>query len=242
MVTKSKSQGVRQIPSTCYQGLTKGVILGFLADDNDENIVQIKVYDNSLTSSSSSPRSLFPSSELHLQLSPPPNLLSYTDGTTSLTGSQIQQACTFIDEHISIQDPSKNTRPGRVSVLILAPRNRPEEAMSIGISYLAGMEEIDKDKQTTEGHEGSEVYDDEYTYSTVHRLLMAFHDDPGSPIPNGDMTPEVNHLDTSEEQFFNLACGLDTDGWRGLQAEWRGVLSFDGMQQLDGVWTSTGRR
>ena len=153
MVTKSKSQGMRQIPSRCYQTLAKGVILGFLTDDNDENIVQIKVYDNSLTSSSSSPRSLFPSSELHLQLSPPPNLLSHTDGTTSLTGSQIQQACTFIDEHISIQDPSKNTRPERVSVLILAPRSRPEEAMSIGISYLAGMEEIDKDKQTTEGHE-----------------------------------------------------------------------------------------
>jgi len=60
---------------------------------------------------------------------------------------------------------------------------------------------------------------------------MAFHDDdPGSPTPNRNssstrMKPEVDDLI-----------------WRGLRPEWRGVLSFDGMQRLDGVWTSTTRR
>jgi len=57
---------------------------------------------------------------------------------------------------------------------------------------------------------------------------MAFHDDdPGSPTPNrngSSMKPELDDLI-----------------WRGLRPEWRGVLSFDGMQRLDGVWTSTRR-
>ena len=128
----------------CCQELAKGVTLGFLAEgdeDYDENTVQIKVYNDSIPNPSSpSPtsRSTSASSQLHLQLSLPTNALSHTDGTTSLTDSQIQQACTFIDDHLSIQESLNNTR---LSVLILTPRMRPEEAMSIGISYLAGVEE-----------------------------------------------------------------------------------------------------
>ncbi|KAF8815982.1 hypothetical protein BYT27DRAFT_7248676 [Phlegmacium glaucopus] len=264
-VTDLESQKMQRIQSMCSQELTKGLVLGFFAegDEHDENIVRINVYTDSTTpvsslipTSSSSSGSPLPSpassspSNLHLQLSLPSNPLSYTDGTTSLTDSQIQQACTFIDEHISIilESSNNNTRRGRASVLILAPRTRPEEAMSIGVCYLAGIEELDKGGET-EGHEGSGNNDDgddnHHTYSTIHRLMMAFHDDPGSPIPNHSTKLEVkeSHLDTSESSNPGTlaGCGIDTDGWRGLRSEWRGVLSFDGMQRLDRVWTSTRR-
>ena len=72
---------------------------------------------------------------------------------------------------------------------------------------------------------------DDYAYSTVHQLLMAFHDDPGSSILNSGAKPD---------QTPNLTLDKDTPGgWKGLRSEWRGVLSFDGMQRLDGVWTSS---
>lgn len=70
--------------------------------------------------------------------------------------------------------------------------------------------------------EPSDDYDDfedsSYTYGTVHRLLMAFHDDP---IPNSGL-----------EGNFRLPTFC-----RGLRSEWRGVLSFDGMERLDKVWS-----
>jgi hypothetical protein len=97
---------------------------------------------------------------------------------------------------------------------------------------------------------------DDYTYSTVHRLLMAFHDDPGSPIPSIGLKQEVRELDapqlgnlrldTCEEPttstFCNPGCGIFKGSLTGLRPEWRGVLSFDGMQRLDKVWTSSSRR
>jgi hypothetical protein len=151
----------QQRQSICAQELSKGITLGFLAegDEHDKNIVRIKVYDDSNTplasvsspsTASTSPSTLSKSSEPHLQLTLPTNLSSYTDGTTSLTDSQIQQACTFIDEHISVPLAGTKSingtllRPGQVSVLILTPCIRPEEAMSIGISYLAGIEDMGK--------------------------------------------------------------------------------------------------
>lgn len=92
----------------------------------------------------------------------------------------------------------------------------------------------------------------DYTYSTVHRLLMAFHDDPGSLIPNSGLKPEVKELeapmgnlrlDTCEEPTTSTSCNPGCTGsLRGLRPEWRGVLSFDGMQRLDKVWTSSSRR
>ena len=88
-------------------------------------------YDSTPLSSSIIPSSASASSsKLLLRLALSPNSSAYTDGTTSLTDSQIQQACTFIEEHISISN-GKNKRPGGVSVLILAPQMRPEEAMYI---------------------------------------------------------------------------------------------------------------
>lgn len=95
----------------------------------------------------------------------------------------------------------------------------------------------------------------DYSYSTVHRLMMAFHDDPGSPIPNRGLKPEVKELEapfgnlklgTCEESttftFYDSSCGIVTgSSLKGLRPEWRGVLSFDGMQRLDKVWTSTSR-
>ena len=122
----------------CAQELSKGVILGFLAEGDE--YVRIKVYDDSTPLSLSPPPT---SSVPYLQLPLPANPLSYTDGTTSLTDTQIQQACTFIDEHA--------LRPGHVSVLILAPRTRPEEAMSIGVSYLAGIQNTDRGIEEMEG-------------------------------------------------------------------------------------------
>lgn len=147
----------QQRQSICAQELSMGITLGFLAE-GDENIVRIKVYNDSTTPlAPPSPPSpalspLFP--EPHLQLTLPTDSSFYTDGTTSLTDSQIQQACRFIDEHISTPPADTSSingalRPGHVSVLILAPCIRPEEAMSIGISYLAGIEDImegDKEK------------------------------------------------------------------------------------------------
>ena len=152
---RRRSIAEQQRQSICAQELTKGITLGFLAEENehDEKVVRIiKVYDDSIISfaSSSSPATISPStlsSESYLQLTLPTNSSSYIDGTTSLTDSQIQQACTFIDEHISIplvdtsSINSSTLRPGHVSVLILTPCIRPEEAMSIGISYLAGIED-----------------------------------------------------------------------------------------------------
>ena len=142
----------QQRKSICAQELSKGIILGFLAEGEapDENIVRIiKVFDDSTTPSRTSSPTL--SSEPHLQLTLPTDSSSYIDGTTSLTDSQIQQACTFIDEHISVPladtssiNGSTLRPPGHVSVLILTPCIRPEEAMSIGISYLAGMEDMGK--------------------------------------------------------------------------------------------------
>ena len=150
----------QQRQSICAQELTKGITLGFLAgNQHDANIVRIEVYDDSTSplASPSSPSSLASStslstisSEPHLQLTLPTDYSSYTDGTTSLTDSQIQQACTFIDEHISIPADT-SSRPGNKSVLILTPCIRPEEAMSIGISYLAGIEDADKGVQEVKG-------------------------------------------------------------------------------------------
>ena len=152
--------------SICAQELPRRITLGFLADgdEHNENIVRIKAYNDSTTPLASPPLPPSPAStslsispsEPHLQLTLPTDLLSYTDGTTSLTDSQIQQACTFIDEHISIPladtSPIDSTlRPGHVSVLILTPCIRPEEAMSIGISYLAGIEDMGKDVQGMKG-------------------------------------------------------------------------------------------
>jgi hypothetical protein len=160
---RRRSLAEQQRKSICAQELSKGIILGFLAgDESDENVVRIKVYNDSTTplvSPPSSPSrtsttSSSLSSEPQLQLILPTDSSSYIDGTTSLTDSQIQQACTFIDEHISI--PLADTispRPGHVSVLILTPCIRPEEAMSIGISYLAGMEDMGKDVQEMKGDE-----------------------------------------------------------------------------------------
>jgi hypothetical protein len=127
---------LRRRQSICAQELSKGVILGFLAEGDE--YVRIKVYDDDSTPLSlpPSPSSSPTPSVSYLQLPLPANPLSYTDGTTSLTDTQIRQACTFIDEHA--------LRPGHVSVLILAPRTRPEEAMSIGVSYLAGIQNTDR--------------------------------------------------------------------------------------------------
>ena len=84
----------------------------------------------------------------------------------------------------------------------------------------------------------------DYTYSTVHRLLMAFHDDP---ILNNGLKPEVKELDnvtgrldTCEEPTAFTFCDFGCGGsLKGLRPEWRGVLSFDGMQRLDRVWNCT---
>ena len=46
----------------------------------------------------------------HLHPTLPTDLSSYTDGTTILTDSQIQQDCTFVDEHISIP-PARDSIP-----------------------------------------------------------------------------------------------------------------------------------
>ena len=158
----------QQRQSICAQELSKGITLGFLAeeDEHNKNIVRIKVYDDSTTPltsppSSPSPASTSPStlcSESHLQLTLNIDSSSYTDGTTSLTDSQIQQACTFIDEHISIpladtSSINSTLRPGHVSVLILTPCIRPEEVMSIGISYLAGIEDMGKGVEEMKGDE-----------------------------------------------------------------------------------------
>ncbi|KAF8815981.1 hypothetical protein BYT27DRAFT_7248674 [Phlegmacium glaucopus] len=83
-VTDLESQNMQRIQSMCSQELTKGLVLGFLAegDERDENVVRINVYDDSTTPLSSpliprSPGSPPPSpdsssfSNLHLQLSPP---------------------------------------------------------------------------------------------------------------------------------------------------------------------------
>jgi len=252
LVANWQGQSIRRRHSVCAQELSKGIVLGFLTEKGDENIVRINVYDPAIPLSSSPSPSPSPStlptstSEPHLQLSLPTDPSSYTDGTTSLTDFQIQQACTFIDEHISIPlvEPSSTSRPGRMSVLILAPSIRPEEAISIGISYLAGIEDMNKG---VEGDKASNDHDDDkfddYTYSTVHRLLMALHDDPGSPVL------EAKDLTISEQQepiskvpttTPAAACGMIDTGSlvRGfLRPEWRGVLSFDGMQRLDKVWT-----
>jgi hypothetical protein len=148
--SNSESQSMRGKQSICLQELSKGIMLGFLVegDESDENIVRIKVSDGSTDPLSTPPSpSSASTSSSYLQLSLPTNPLSYIDGTTSLTDSQIQQACTFIDEHLSIPlaDRTVDTlRPGGVSVLILAPRHRPEEAMTIGVSYLAGIENVEK--------------------------------------------------------------------------------------------------
>ena len=156
---------MQQRKSICAQELSRGIILGFLAEGDkcDENVVRIKVFNDSTTplvsppSSPSSRTSTTPSSlssEPHLELTLPTDSSSYIDGTTSLTDSQIRQACSFIDEHISMPladtssiNSSSTPRSGRVSVLILTPCIRPEEAMSIGISYLAGLEDTGKDVQ-----------------------------------------------------------------------------------------------
>ena len=158
---RRRSLAEQQRQSICPQQLSKGIILGFLAegDERDQNIVRIKVYDDSTTPLFSPPSPSRTSttlstlsSEPYLELTLPTDSLSYIDGTTSLTDSQIQQACTFIDEHISIPSSINSTlRPGHVSVLILTPCIRPEEAMSIGISYLAGMEDMDKGVQEMKG-------------------------------------------------------------------------------------------
>ena len=158
---RRSSLAEQQRQSICAQELPKGITLGFLADgdQHDANIVRIKVYNDSTTSLASPPSPPSPasstspstiSSEPHLQLTLPTDLSSYIDGTTSLTDSQIQQACTFIEEHISIPTDT-SLRPGHVSVLILTPCIRPEEAMSIGISYLAGIEDVDKSVQEMKG-------------------------------------------------------------------------------------------
>jgi hypothetical protein len=163
---RRRSLAEQQRQSICAQELSKGITLGFLAEghEHDENIVRIKVYDDSTTPLASAPSPPSPastspstlSSEPHLQLTLPTDSSSYTDGTTSLTDSQIQQACTFIDEHISIPLAGTSSingtlRPGHVSVLILTPCIRPEEAMSIGISYLAGIEGMGKVVQEMKG-------------------------------------------------------------------------------------------
>ena len=78
---------------------------------------------------------------------------------------------------------------------------------------------------------------------------MAFHD---APIPNsGFLKPEVKELETTLDNLrlleeptipmscINPECGtIVTGSLRGLRPEWRGVLSFDGMERLDKVWTS----
>ena len=158
----------QQGKSLCEQELSKGIILGFLAagDEREENIVRIiKVFNDSIPPSRTSTALSTLSSEPYLQLTLPSDSTSYIDGTTSLTDSQIQQACTFIDEHISpppadtssINSNSGSTlrrRSGNdVSVLILGPCIRPEEAMSIGISYLAGKEDMMKGVEEGKGDE-----------------------------------------------------------------------------------------
>jgi hypothetical protein len=93
-MTNSESQSMRQIQSMCSQELAKGHRLGFLTEgddrDQDENIVQINVYNGSTTpfssprSPCSTPTPSAPSSSKHhLHLPLPTNPLSYTDGTTS---------------------------------------------------------------------------------------------------------------------------------------------------------------
>ena len=158
----------QQGKSLCAQELSKGIILGFLAagDEREENIVRIiKVFNDSIPPSRTSTTLSTLSSEPYLQLTLPSDSTSYIDGTTSLTDSQIQQACAFIDEHISpppadtslINSNSGSTlrrRSGNdVSVLILTPCMRPEEAMSIGISYLAGKEDMRKGVEDGKGDE-----------------------------------------------------------------------------------------
>ena len=74
---------------------------------------------------------------------------------------------------------------------------------------------------------------------------MAFHDDP---ILNNGLKPEVKELEAplgnlrlgreepTSVTFCDPGCG---GSLKGLRPEWRGVLSFDGMQRLDRVWTCT---
>lgn len=85
-----------------------------------------------------------------------------------------------------------------------------------------------------DGDDGGDLNDN--VYSTVHRLLMTFHDDdPGSPNLGAKEleASELEEGDATEKPSFMLS-GIVT---KGLRAEWRGVLSFDGMRRLDKVWT-----
>ena len=79
---------------------------------------------------------------------------------------------------------------------------------------------------------------------------MAFHDDTGSAIleakeleaPDYQLTSQKPTSTSSSINPTPSGCGLDMGSLRGLRPEWRGVLSFDGMQRLDKVWTATSIR
>lgn len=155
-----------------------------------------------------------------------PTSESVEAGCTHLTAEQLAQGCSFL--HRMYTHPN-DSRP----VLILSPPSHAVDAFALAVCFYAGTASptglrppspaVPPFTPLSEDCSHSSLPpEDDYT-SKVHQLVIKLHDE--------------DLLIIDDEDGRRPGRGDLKPGPMGLREEWRGLLRYEGIVQLDGVWT-----
>jgi hypothetical protein len=151
-------------------------------------------------------------------------------GYTQLTTRQIRLGCAFLHRFHS---SSEDQRP----VLILAPPSSAADAFALGVCYHSATVSPPSGRRPPtppvppltplKGDAFDSDLPPEDTYTGIHQLVMKLH--------NEDL------LVIDDEDGRRPGRGELKPGSAGLRNEWRGLLRYEGLLQLDNVWKPLGQ-
>jgi len=161
-------------------------------------------------------------------------------GCTQLTTRQIRSACNFLHRALY----SSNAGEGeKRPVLILAPQDYAADAFALAICFHAATVPPPTGRRPTStgvppltprsGESDSEaalqfhlpLAEASDIYSNIHQLITKLHDD------------DLMVIDDDDGHGSRAGRGDLKAGPAGLREEWRGLLRYEGIVNLDGVWT-----
>ncbi|RXW25719.1 hypothetical protein EST38_g155 [Candolleomyces aberdarensis] len=151
-------------------------------------------------------------------------------GSTQLTARQIRLGCAFLHRFLS---SSEDQRP----VIILAPPSSAPDAFALGVCYHSGTVLPPSGRRPPsppvppltplKGDASNSDLPPEDSYTSIHQLVMKLHDE--------------DLLVIDDEDGRRAGRGELKPGSAGLRNEWRGLLRYEGLQQLDNVWKPFGQ-
>lgn len=143
-----------------------------------------------------------------------PSARDRDDGVPLLSAAQLTEACAFLKLALALAPADAGTP----RVYIETPRERAVDGMSVAVCWVVSLALA----LGGPGEAGDRGEEDAEEGGAVHRLLMAMHD---LPCPSfSAASAEERPADTAED-----------DEGPALRAEWRGLLSRDGMDFLERV-------